>query len=140
LASRWVERLLAGHEPPLTLPQYLALQAIDEGKVVGADLALRAAVSQAAVSQLLAALETLGFVERSRTADDRRRYSLALTPAGARALHSAQELLRNRLGLLLADLPPPETDALDHLLRRVEAALSGTAPPPRRQPEPLVSE
>ena len=32
LVSRWIERLLAGHEPPLTVAQYLALQAVDEGE------------------------------------------------------------------------------------------------------------
>ena len=57
LVSRWIERLLAAHDPPLTVAQYLALQAIDEGEIVGAELARRAAVSPAAVSQLLAALE-----------------------------------------------------------------------------------
>ena len=55
LVSRWIERLLGGHEPPLTVAQYLALQAIDEGDVVGSELARRTAVSPAAVSQLLAA-------------------------------------------------------------------------------------
>src|SRR5437764_13047028 len=73
LVSRWIERLLAGHEPPLTVAQYLALQAIDEGEVVGSELARRTAVSPAAVSQLLAALQTSGLRERSRRPEDRRR-------------------------------------------------------------------
>ena len=62
LVSRWIERLLAGHDPPLTVAQYLALQAIAEGEVVGAELARRAAVSPAAVSQLLATLEESGLL------------------------------------------------------------------------------
>ena len=28
LAARWIERLLAAHEPPLSTPQYLALRAV----------------------------------------------------------------------------------------------------------------
>jgi hypothetical protein len=39
--------------------------------------------------------------------------------------------LRVRLAGLLADLPPPETDALARLLDRLQASLSGTPPPPR---------
>src|SRR5437899_11958663 len=73
LVSRWIERLLAGHEPPLTVAQYLALQAVDEGEVVGAELARRTAVSPPAVSQLLAALEAGRLLQPQRPPGDRRR-------------------------------------------------------------------
>jgi DNA-binding MarR family transcriptional regulator len=143
LVSRWIERLLAGHEPPLTVAQYLALQAVDEGDLVGSELARRTAVSPAAVSQLLAALEKAGLLERQRLADDRRRAPLALTEQGARTLRLAQTVLREQLAGLLTDLSPSEADALARLLERLEASLSGTAPPPRqhrpsppRQPRP----
>jgi DNA-binding MarR family transcriptional regulator len=139
LVSRWIERLLATHDPPLTVAQYLALQAIDEGEIVGAELARRAAVSPAAVSQLLAALEQGGLlIPRARLEDDRRRQPLALSEHGQWALRSAQTALRERLAGLLADLPPPEADALARLLERLQASLSGTPPPPRphRPPPP----
>src|SRR6266705_406689 len=42
LVSRWIERLLAAHDPPLTVAQYLALEAVAEGEMVGAELARRA--------------------------------------------------------------------------------------------------
>src|SRR5436309_3125505 len=138
LVSRWIERLLAAHDPPLTVAQYLALQAIDEGAVVGADLARRAAVSPAATSQLLAALEDDGLLTRGRLEDDRRRQPLALTEQGRWALDSAQTALRERLAGLLGDLPPHEADALARLLDLLQASLSGTPPPPRphRPPPP----
>ncbi|HWF34025.1 MAG TPA: hypothetical protein VG295_01600, partial [Solirubrobacteraceae bacterium] len=41
LVSRWIERLLAGHTPPLTPAQYLALRAIAREGVGGAELARR---------------------------------------------------------------------------------------------------
>jgi DNA-binding MarR family transcriptional regulator len=138
LVSRWIERLLSAHDPPLTVAQYLALQAVAEGEIVGAELARRTAVSPAAVSQLLAGLEESGLLTRARLEDDRRRQPLVLTEHGQRALRSAQKALRERLAGLLADLPPPEADALARLLERLQASLSGTPPPPRphRPPPP----
>src|SRR5881397_1651249 len=86
LVSRWIERLLAAHDPPLTVAQYLVLEAVSEGEIVGAELARRAAVSPAAVSQLLAALEDGNLLTRSRIEADRRRQPLALTEHGQWAL------------------------------------------------------
>ena len=135
LATRWIERLLARHDPSLTVTQYLALRAIAGEDISGAELARRAGVSGPAVSQLLAGLDHAGLIRRRPTAGDRRRHELELSDAGQRAFGSAQALLRDQLGSLLSDLPHPETDALARLLPRVEAALSG-APPPRRPPPP----
>lgn len=138
LVSRWIERLLAAHDPALTVAQYLALEAVAEGAIVGADLARRAAVSPAAVSQLLAALEEGGLVSRARHEDDRRRQPLTLTEEGRWALRSAQTVLRERLAGLLADMPPHEADALARILELLQASLAGTPPPPRphRPPPP----
>src|SRR5438046_7601117 len=129
LVSRWIERLLAAHEPPLTVAQYLALQAVGEGEVVGAELARRTAVSPAAVSQLLATLENAGLLERERLAEDRRRQPLVLTDQGKWTLRSAQTVLRERLAGLLTELPPHEAGAHARLLERLEASLRGTPPP-----------
>jgi DNA-binding MarR family transcriptional regulator len=136
LVSRWIERLLAAHEPPLTVAQYLVLEAVGEGELVGAELARRAAVSPAAVSQLLAALEAGGLLSRARLGG--RRQPLALTEQGKWALGSAQTTLRERLAGLLADLPPHEADALARLLDLLLGSLAGTPPPPRphRPPPP----
>jgi DNA-binding MarR family transcriptional regulator len=131
VVSRWIERLLAAHDPPFSVAQYLALQAIADGEIVGAELARRAAVSPAATSQLLATLEDAGMLTRGRLEQDRRRQPLALTEAGRQALDSAQAMLRERLAGLLVELPPRETDALARVLERLEASLRGTPPPPR---------
>jgi DNA-binding MarR family transcriptional regulator len=135
LASRWIQRLLARHKPPLTVAQYLALRAIAREGVGGSELARRTGVSGPAVSQLLAALDDAGLLERRAVAADRRRQSLALSAAGERVFRSAEALLRQQLATLLEPLPPPEVDALARLLPSVEATLSG-APPPRRPSPP----
>lgn len=133
--NRWIERVLAAHEPQLTLGQFLALRAISRETLTAAELARRTGVSGAAVSQLVSALDQAGWIERSRAAEDRRRQALALTAAGTRVYDSAMRAVRSQLGELLVTVPRPEADRLGPLLERLEAALGGT-PPPRRPPPP----
>lgn len=135
LVNRWIERLLAGHEPPLTVAQFLALRAVTEEGVAGSELARRAGVSGPAVSQLVAGLADADLLVRRASVEDRRRHTLALTERGEGTLTSAQAVLRERLSALLTGLPRAEADALARALPRVEAALSGAAPP-RRPPHP----
>ena len=128
LTSRWIERLLAGHEPALTTPQYLALRSIGREQVSVNELARRAGVSGPAASQLLNTLAAAGLLERRAADEDRRRQQLALTTAGRKALTSAESLLAGRVAYpLIGDLPRPEIDALARALPQVEAALSGAA-------------
>jgi DNA-binding MarR family transcriptional regulator len=134
LVSRWIERLLARHDPPLTPAQYLALRAIAREDVGGAELARRTGVSGPAVSQLVAALVDAGLVSRTARAEDRRRQRLELTAAGRAAYASAEAMLREWIGGLMGGLPRPEVDALARLLPTVAAALSGEAPPRRPPP------
>ena len=135
LVSRWIERLLAAHEPPLSVAQFLALRAIASPGVTGTELARRTGVSGPAVSQVVAGLANAGLLERRESVEDRRRVALELSREGEKALSSAETLLRERLAVVLADLPRPEADALARALPRVEATLSG-APPPRRPRPP----
>ena len=135
LVSRWIERLLAQHDPPLTVSQYLALRAIARERLTGSELARRAGVSGPAVSQLLAGLTQAGMLDRRADPDDRRHQTLSLSESGMRISRAAQASLRRSVGALLAELPPPEADALGRLLPRVEATLAGT-PPPRKPPPP----
>ncbi len=136
LISRWIERLLARHSPPLTVAQFLALRAIASEELFGTELARRTGVSGAAVSQLLAGLADAGLLTRREYEADRRRQGLALTSAGRSALESAERLLRERLSSILGDLPRPETDALARALPRLAATLSGAPPPRRPHPPP----
>lgn len=129
-----MERLLATHDPPVTVSQFLALRAIARESLSAMELARRTGVSGAAVSQLLATLLDSGFLERTAVLHDRRRQALALSPDGRRVKASAEELLRKRLAELLGALPVPEADALAGLLVRTEAALAGTPPPRRPSP------
>ena len=134
LAGRWVERLLAAHDPPLTVAQYLALRSIDREKLTAAELARRAGVSGPAVSQLVATLEREGWIARHAVAEDRRRQGLGLTEAGRALLRSASAELGTRIGPLLTQLPDPEVAALERVLSLLESVLAGTPPPRRPHP------
>lgn len=134
LVSRWVERLLAEHDPPLTLAQYLALERFGAGQVHAAELAEGAGVSRSAVSQLVTSLHGLGLVERAGGGEDRRQQPLQLTREGKRVLRSSRRRLRERLEPVLSELPPHQANELARALDRVEELLSGTAPPRRRRP------
>jgi DNA-binding MarR family transcriptional regulator len=133
LAARWAERLLAGHDPPLTVTQYLALRAISDEGLAAAELARRAGVSGPAVSQVLAGLAEAGLIQRAPVPSDRRWQAIALSAEGLRVTRSARLLLSDRFGELLVGLPHPETSALSRALPHVAAVLSGS-PPPRRPP------
>jgi len=135
LIARWTERLLAQNDPPLTVSQYLAMRAIQANPVTASELARRTGVSGPAISQLIAALTAAGWVQRSEAIADRRRQDLALTPVGNRLLTAVDTALVERLAGLIADVPPPELDALARALPHVQSALAGT-PPPRRPPPP----
>ena len=102
LLSRWLERLLAGHEPPLSAAQYEALRAVAAGDLSAAELARRSGVSGPAVSQLLGGLVDAGLLQRGELAGDRRRHALALSAEGTRVLGSADALLTGQLESLLA--------------------------------------
>src|ERR1700691_2592868 len=89
LVTRWIERLLAGRDPPLTAAQYLALRAIAAEELTGGELARRTGVSDPAVSQLLAGLAALGLIERASGVDDRRRVVLSASDASLGVPQSA---------------------------------------------------
>jgi DNA-binding MarR family transcriptional regulator len=138
LLSRWLERLLAGHEPPLSAAQYEALRAVAAGDLSAAELARRGGVSGPAISQLLAGLVDAGLLRRGQLVGDRRRHALTLSSQGTEVLRSADALLTGQLESLLASLPRPEADALARALPFVEAGLGGTPPPRRPKPPPRL--
>jgi DNA-binding MarR family transcriptional regulator len=134
LAARWIERLLASHDPALTTPQYLALRGIAREQLSVNELARRAGVTGPAASQLVTALADAGLIDRRTAEHDRRRQEHALTAKGQSALASAEVVLAGQMASLIGNLPRPEIDALVRALPQVEAALSGVAPPRRPSP------
>ena len=82
-------------------------------------------------------LERNGLVERRREVEDRRRYSIRLTPKGRRVLGRARLAAQSSEERLLTPLTPEERSELNALL--VKLATAGHLPPtphPPVNPEP----
>ncbi len=90
----------------------------------------RPGLSQAALARLMDVegptlvqaidrLEESGLVERIRRVDDRRSYSLHITPAGRTALAAVENFVPHRESELLTDLTEQERATLLDLLQRV---------------------
>jgi len=68
-------------------------------------------------------LETLGFVERTRNPNDRRSYSLLITPKGNEVLDSRWDFLINTELDVLAPLSDQEKQSLKELLVKIWSSL-----------------
>ena len=76
------------------------------------ELAAEEGISPPALSGYVDRLERQGLLERVRSAEDRRRVGLVVTPAGARLLRRVRERRTAWLAERLAGLEPGELDAV----------------------------
>jgi long-chain acyl-CoA synthetase len=133
--SKRVEVALATVD--LTLPQYRVLGILAEGSSAASGLADRLAVRRPSITAIVDGLVARGLVDRRQEEDDRRRVSLRLTPAGARILAEADEVVDANLAAMAAHLPSrDEATALRSLelwgramAASRDSALPGGGPP-----------
>ena len=144
LATRWIERLLAAHEPPLTVPQYLALRAIAHEDISGTELARRAGVSgprsrncspgspkpaysSATRSQEIGAARRCSLSAAGEQAYPLRRRAPSPTPRRAPHRPATTRSRRTLTG------PPTRRE---HPLRRTPSQATAPAPPPATSSRP----
>jgi long-chain acyl-CoA synthetase len=101
--SKRVEVALATVD--LTLPQYRVLGILAEGSSAASGLADRLAVRRPSITAVVDGLVARDLVDRRQEEDDRRRVALRLTPAGARILADADEVVDAYLASMAAHLP-----------------------------------
>ena len=92
----------------LTIAQRLTLNALVAGPLAMSDLAQRTGVAVSTATRMVQRLERMGLVERAEApaAGDRRRRYIGLTDEGRDVAHRADELLVERMRVLLAPLSP----------------------------------
>lgn len=84
----------------VTVPQCVALQTLLTGDQLVSGLAAHAGVSNSAMTRLVDGLEKKGWVDRTRSAADRRTVTVGLTPSGraeAERLRSATQRCGDQL-------------------------------------------
>ncbi|MGC4114425.1 MAG: MarR family transcriptional regulator [Myxococcales bacterium] len=116
----------------LTLPQILSMGHMRRGAQTVSALAQLLKLTPGAVSRLIDQLVGKGLVRRAEGEEDRRRKSLTLTPAGARALAALDGAREADLARML-ELIPPELRAelagvLSRIVERIAAPQSEEAP------------
>lgn len=78
-------------------------------------------------SKIVAALEQLGYVERTPDATDRRCTHISVTPAGHDFADSVRAAGRSWLGERADELDPAELEAIERALPALERLLGGTS-------------
>lgn len=89
------------------------------GAMTARDVCGRARLHKTKVSRAVAALEAKRFLLRETDAGDRRRETLALTPAGTRTYRALSDEARAFDARLMAQFPPEETRILRAVLHRL---------------------
>lgn len=111
----------------LRAPSYTVLICVDRlGPISQKGVADEIATDPSDLVAVIDVLERAGFVGRERDTDDRRRYSLTLTPAGRTALARLNEIAAEVEQQVLAPLDASERTQFEQLVRRVLAHHSGT--------------
>jgi DNA-binding MarR family transcriptional regulator len=84
-----------GKETGLTTPQLVVMRAIaQQERPVATEIAHSVSLSQATVTNILNRLESHELIQRSRSASDRRRINISLTPQGRNLLAAAPQPLQ----------------------------------------------
>jgi MarR family transcriptional regulator, organic hydroperoxide resistance regulator len=115
----------------LTLSQYALLQALSERETARVqELATEAGVTPPTATRILDALERRAIVSRSRSAEDRRGVTVALTELGREALNGQHAWLRGRQRAFYDGLPATEQELAPDLLVRLAALIDELAAGP----------
>ncbi len=115
----------------LSLSQYALLQALAERETARVqELATEAGVTPSTATRILDALERRAIVSRSRSAEDRRGVTVALTDRGREALVGEHAWLRGRQRAFYDGLPATEQELAPDLLVRLTALIDELAAGP----------
>lgn len=111
----------------LTTSQLRVLGALVRGRRLPSEVARDLKITPATASELVDALARRGLVERRDDPDDRRVSVLYATEAGIEAWHAGRDRALGALELLVAELNPAETHALEVGLRAISELFTAKA-------------
>jgi DNA-binding MarR family transcriptional regulator len=118
-------------------PHWAVLNVVDDAEVLSQqELGGIVRIDPSSIVRVIDDLERDGLVERRRDTEDRRRYAVALTPAGRRVLARARKIADAHEERILEPLSAAERQELHALLLRL--AIAGhlpATPHPRIDPD-----
>jgi DNA-binding MarR family transcriptional regulator len=104
----------------LSFIQWIALKLVRDGTVTNAgELARDIDITTGATTRVIDALEERGFVERDRSAEDRRVVRLKITDAGQAKLMETAPYMVDSWNVMLADFEQSEVDQMVRLLAKL---------------------
>jgi MarR family transcriptional regulator, temperature-dependent positive regulator of motility len=124
--TRSVYRRLSEDVLGMKLKAYLTLSNLRDAPVSQSDLCAAMHLDPNNCVLLLNDLEAAGYAQRRRDPADRRRHIVEITPAGRKAMASAERAIESLEAEVLAGLAPEEREALRGMLAR---ALAGEPVP-----------
>ena len=130
--SRLVQRELAARleRHALSLPQYYVLRELwSEEGISQRELAGRVGVLDPAMVATIDALAEAGLVVRERSASDRRKTNVLLTPAGRRAREALTRHAAETIESALAGIDDATVQIVRYALQRMKANLGGESAP-----------
>ncbi len=110
----------------VTVPQCVALQALLPGELLVSGLASHSGVSNSAMTRLVDGLEKRGWVERVRSAQDRRKVTVALTEPGRAEALRLRQMTGLAVEVVLAEIPEDKHAQVLESLGLVRRALEKT--------------
>jgi DNA-binding MarR family transcriptional regulator len=127
LVMRCIRAEMRSHRAPdLSVPQFRALVYLSrqEGPSLSG-VAEHLGLTPPSTSVMMDGLVSRGLVTRQVHSSDRRRVTLALTPAGHAAMESAHEMTGSRLAERLAELTEPERAVIVRAMQSMVAVFAG---------------
>jgi len=122
----------AEHETGLTGPQLWAIKVISESEPIKAsDLARKMFLHPATVVGIIDRLEAHGFVERKRSARDRRIVEIVLTEQGVHIIRQSPEVAQGLIVSRLEALPEKKLQNLSTTLKQLVKILEAQEIPPQ---------
>jgi DNA-binding MarR family transcriptional regulator len=125
--SRFMERELVRTGSSLSVRQLRVLQRLHDGEQIAAEIARHSSVGPAAMQGVLDGLVDRGLVLRQRSATDRRKQLLQLTPEGEEALATGNRVVQEAVSELVRDLKKSEQTQIVEGLDRLQEALDRNA-------------
>lgn len=121
-----IRKLMQRHKPIMAIPksEFMVLKFInDEKEVKVSDISAKLNISNAAVSQVIASLETKNLVERKMSSLDRRIVFVSLTKEGITAINDAKVIMNKFMSSVVKNLGEHDSEELIRIITKLETLL-----------------